>query len=242
MSSPRFTATPSGFPTPKPATFIAANSTVAKVLLEPFIRSPAVAATPTPDFYGGGTILDITAASTDSVAKDVILYAGKVLSTQGSATGSITLTAQNNLARATVSPYTWITEGWLIGDLAMIFAAPGTAQVASGIDGISGTVTAVTAADLTVNGTPWTSGTNVLTAGSRIVNISQLYRASVAAGAGNSSGTPNVLLLPGNSNDSALVNTEQKVGDDAMLIAAMASAVSALPAFVSITPRNVARY
>lgn len=242
MSSPDYAITPALFPTPKPVSFIAANGTTAKVLVETMAAAAAGALTPA--FYGGGTVLDITASSTDTVSRDVVLWLGKVLATQDPAlTGAITLSAQNTLSRATGS---WISNGWQVGDVLMVFAPPNAAQTVAGIDGIAGTLTAVTAGALTVNGTPWASGTPVLAAGSRIVNVTQLHRTAVAANSGNVAGVPNVQLLRGVTgntvNDSSIVATEQKLGADGMLIASMGTAVSALPAVVSITPRNTAAY
>ena len=237
MASPRFAATPSGFVSPKPVSFIAANGTAAKVLVEP--QAAAVAADPQPAFYGGQTVLDIVASSTDGSGKDVIVYQGNVLTTQdATATGDITVSAQNTLTRAVGS---FISNGWLVGDLLMVFAPVDAAQVVSGIDGVLGTVTDVTAPAITLNGTPLASGTNVLTAGTRVVNVSQIFRATVAANSGNASSTPNVRLL-GNANDQTIFQAEWKLGSTSMLIVGMQAAVSALPAFVSICARSAARY
>lgn len=233
MSSPRFTVTPAKFDTPKPTSFTVTNSTVAKVVIEPQVKAPGVAATPTPDFYGGGTLLDLVAASTDAAPKDIIMWLGTILSTVGAASGAVTLTAQNKLSRVAGS---WITDKWLVGDLVMTFAPVGSAQVAAGIDGIVGVVTAVVALDLTVNGTPWVAGAQVLTTGTRVVNVSQLFRATIAANAGNTAAIPNASLLA-NPMDSAVIKSELKLGEGSMLIASMQAAVAALPAYISLSPR-----
>ena len=246
MSSPRFTATPASVAvTPKPTSFTVTNTTVAKVVVEPFTASPEVQGTtviaPVAPFAGGATLLDLVVASTDASNKDIILWLGKILTTQSAApTGAITLTAQNKLSRVNNS---WITDGWLAGDLVMAFTPVGTAQVVAAIDGILGVVTTVTALDLTATGTPWAAGSNVLTGGTRIVNVSQLFRTTVTANAGNTttaSGTPSTNLL-NNSMDGATIRTELKLGADSLLIAGMQANVSALPAAISLSPR-VARY
>lgn len=236
MTTPRYAIVPASFTEPKPVSFTVTNSTIAKVLVEPLQAAAAVAEQP--PFQGGSTLLDMTASSSDAAAKDVILYLGRILTTQSvGATGNITLTAQNVLTRATAG---YLTDGWVVGDPVMLFTPFGTAQVAAGIDGILGIVTAVTNTVLTVNGTPFAAGTNVLTAGTRLVNVGQLFRTTIAANAGNASATPNVPLL-GNANDNAVIKTELKLSSTTMLIAAMQAAVAALPAVVSITPR-LARY
>lgn len=240
MTTPVSAIVPASFPTPKSASFVNANGTAAKILFEPYPEAIATGVQPT--FTGGCTLLDATVSSTDTVARSLLVWFGKILSTQGSATGSITLSAQNKLTRATTTPASWITEGWQIGDQVMIFAPYGTAQVVAGIDGVVGTVSAVTAADLTVTGTPWAAGTNVLTTGSRVINVSQLFRAAIPAGAGNSDTVPNVRLV-GADNDNAWIKTEQKMGSDSVWIVGMAAAVTnAANNVVSVMPRQVARY
>jgi len=92
MSTPDYAITPSLFNAPPPATFIAATGTAAKVVVD---QLPAVAATATsPQLYGGGTVVDLVATSTDAAAKDVQLYLGTVATTQSSTvTGSVSTTS-----------------------------------------------------------------------------------------------------------------------------------------------------
>lgn len=236
MSQPAYAITPAHFCTPKPATFIAADGTAAKVVVEPY---PSAAASGNlPPFYGGCAVLDVIAASSDGSTKDILVYFGKVLTTQDTgASGALTITSQNTLSRVSGS---FVTDGWRAGDLLMVFATPSTAQVAGGLDGVLATVTAVADLTITVNGTPWAAGTHTLTAGTRIVNVSQLLRTTVPANSGNSATVPNTTLL-GSAMDTSVVRTEFKLGPDAMLIAGMQAAVSALPAFVSVQART-ARY
>lgn len=223
---------PAGFRSPKPVAFTATNGTVAKILVD---QIPASLASATlPPYYGGGTLIDLTATSTDAAAKDVILYVARVMTTQdASATGNITTSAQNVLARANGS---WITDGWQVGDAAMIFAPTTLAQVVAGIDGIALIVTGVTATQLTFNGTPLAAGSNVLVAGTRICAVADKARVTVPANSGNSSTIPNTLLLGNSSFDSSKVTSELKFGPDNIIAAAMQAAVSALPAQVKLLP------
>jgi hypothetical protein len=137
-------------------------------------------------------------------------------------------TTTNTIARAAGS---FITDGWKAGDLAMTFAPANTAFNASQ-DGVLGTITTVAAGTLTVNGTPFAALT--LAAGTRIVRVRPHFRATVAANSGTNGSSPSVALL-GNGQDGSVLRTELKLGSSNMLIAAMQSAVSALPAYVSIS-------
>lgn len=229
---------PAGFRSPKPIAFTVTNGTVAKVLVD---QIPAANASGSlPPYYGGGTLIDLTATSTDAATKNVILYVGTVLTTQDSTgTGTITTGSQNTLTRAAGS---WIADGWEVGAMAMIFTAAGTAQVATGIDGLPLIVTGVTATLLTFNGTPLAAGANVLTSGTRILAVADKSQTPVTANAGNGT-VPNVRLLGTNASqqDNSAVTTELKFGADNMLIAAMAAAVAALPAQVKLLP-SITRY
>jgi hypothetical protein len=227
---------PAAFRSPKPIAFTVTNGTTAKILIE---QIPAANASGSlPPYYGGGTLIDLTATSTDSSNKDAILYVGTVLTTQDPTnTGNITTGSQNTLTRVNGS---WIADGFEVGALAMIFTAAGTAQVVTGIDGLPLIVTGVTATVLTFNGTPLAAGANILTAGSRILAIADKTRNTVTANAGNGT-VPNVCLLANPSQDNSKVTTELKFGADNMLIVAMASAVSALPAQVKVLP-SIGRY
>jgi len=224
--------TPAYFESIGPVSFVAGNSTLAKVLVEPKVG--AAAAGTLPAFYGGCTIIDLTASSTDAASKDVYIYLGRIFTTQETtATGAMTTTT-STIPRTNGS---FITDGWLVGDLVMTFAPVGTAPNAS-MDGVLGVVTTVAALTLTVNGTPFAALT--LAAGTRIVKVSPLFRAPVAASSGTNGTAPNV-LFQGNALDSTATPLERKLGTTDMLIGAMQAAVAALPAYVSFTGQ-VARY
>lgn len=213
------------------ATLIAADGTAAKVLLEP--QAAAVATATSPLFYGGATAIDITAASTDAAAKDVILWHGQVVTTVGGSTG-VASTTTGTITRATGS---FITDGWKPGELVMVFNAPDQARQA-GVDGVLGVVSAVTATTLTVNGTPFTAAT--ITTGARICRMSYDLRAPVAANAGTN-GTSATVNLLNNGNDGSVVRYERKLGANELLAVSVATAVSALPAYITVGAQ-VAKY
>lgn len=213
--------------------FIAADTTLGKVLLDPQAAAlPVDTAPPSPLFYGGASVYELTAFSSDSVAKDVQFYVGEVLTTVGTATGA-GATTTSTITRATGS---FITDGWRVGKQVMIIAAANAAPQA--VEGILATITGVTATTLTVNGTPFSALS--LDSGARIVSVSPLFATSVPAGAGNSSAASEKWILS-NTNGSAERVVDRKLGANQMLLAAMDAAVSALPAIVTIAGQ-AARY
>lgn len=233
MSGPVNAITPALFQGVGPVSFVAGNGTAAKVIIEPQVG--AAASGNSPAFYGGCTYIDLTAASTDAAAKDVLLYQGRVLTTQETtATGAMATAGTNTITRAAGS---FITDGWLVGDVVMVFSPVGTAPNAA-VDGIVGVLSAVAAGVLTASGAPWAN--LALASGTRIVKVGQLFRATVAANAGNTAAIPNVALL-GNGMDASAIRAERKLGSTEMLIANMQAAVSALPAYVAISGQ-MARY
>lgn len=209
---------PAGFTSVKPTSFVTSTGTTSKVVVDPADFPAALASSTLPPYYGGATLLDLTVVSSDSVARTLNFSQGHILTTQDATdTGAITLTAQNKLSRANGS---WIADGWQVGDSVLPFAPRSLSQVAAGIDGIGGLVTAVTATDLTVSGTPWAAGTNVLVAGTRLVAGVQLFATSIPAFSGTVAGTPSVSLLA-NSNDGSIIRTERKLGTSTLLYASV---------------------
>lgn len=233
MSSFANAITPALFQSVGPVSFVAGNGTTAKVVIEPQVG--AAAAGTLPAFYGGCTYIDLVASSTDAAGKDVLLYEGRIFTTQETTnTGAMSTAGTNTITRAAGS---FITDGWQVGDVAMIFAPVGTAANAA-VDGIIGVLSGVAAGVLTASGAPWAN--LALASGTRVVKVGQLFRATVAANAGNSATIPSVSLLA-NAMDASIIRTERKLGSTEMLIVAMQAAVAALPAFVSISGQ-MARY
>lgn len=232
MSNSVYGAVPSAF-IPCKASFIAADGTAAKVLLEPQAAAiPVDTNPPSPLYYGGASLIDLTAASTDAANKDFLLYTGEVLTTVGAATGAATTTA-STIVRASGS---FIADGFKPGDLVMLFVPTTAARQAT--DGILATITAAAALTLTVNGTPLSALT--LTTGVRICRMSQLFRDTVPLNSGNSSTIPAKNVL-GSANNSSSITGERKVGQNELIAVAMQAAVAALPAFVSFSGQ-AARY
>lgn len=236
MTNPAAANTPATFGV-RASSFTVTNTTIAKVLVEPQVA--AAASSPTPLFYGGASVIGLDACSTDAADKIVNLWVGEILTTQETTnTGEIDTTATTNGTITRVNG-SFITDGWKIGDLCMIFTPDNTAQAATGIDGIVCTLTAVTATTLTMSGTPIAAQSS-LTAGTRLVRVARRGQFSVPANSGNSTTIPSVSLL-GNSNDGSILRDEIKLGTTSMLIGALNASASALTAAISITA-SYARY
>ncbi len=235
MSNTPYAIVPSGFQNIS-ANFTAANTTIAKVLAENF--PAAAAASTSPTYYGGVTIIDLLAQTTESVARDVQLYQGEIKTTQAAGvTGTMTTTASTIVRGGGTGSN--ITDGWTIGDNVMAFAptANGLATGANaGVDGILATVTGVTASTLTVNGTPFSAIT--LAAGTRVCKMCPVLRQTVAAGAGTASGVKDQQLI-GVSN--SLLSYEIKLGANEILAAQCLATLSALPVYLNLRGQ-IARY
>lgn len=229
MSNSVYGAVPAAFLSAA-LTLIAADSTNARVLLDP--QAAAAASATTPLYYGGATVFDITATSTDSASKDLILWRGEVLTTVGGATGVATTTT-STIVRASGD---FIADGWKPGALVMLFNNSANAMQAT--DGVLATITGVTATTLTVNGTPLSALT--LNTGVRICRMAYISRQTVAANAGTNGTSASVQLL-GTGNDGSKVTTERKLGANELLAVSAQSAVSALPLYINIAAQ-AARY
>ena len=228
MTTLAYAATPASFKPMPAATFINATGTTAKIVVD---QLPYVAATAsTPLYYGGGTVIDMTASSTDTTARDVIVWEGEVTTTVGTATGAVTTTT-STIPRAAGS---FITDGWLVGDLVMAFAPTGTAPN-SGVDGILGIVTGVTALGLSLNGTPIAA--LALATGTRLCRMKQSFRASVPINAGNSSTAASVKLLGNSVYDSTAVQTENKLGPNSIIAASLPVAVTSGAFYVTVNAK-----
>lgn len=222
----------------KTTCFTVDNTTTAKVLVE---ATPAAAAAGNlPAYYGGASVIDLFASSTDAAAADINLYFGEVLTTQdGTNTGAMAATATTNgtITRASGS---FIADGWKIGDTVMMFA-PDSATPNASCDGISGVLTGVAALTLTISGTTWSAVASLASA-TRIVRVAKWMKANIPANAGNDSTTPkkNVGLI-NHGNDASALKTEKKLGSNVLLLGAMAANLSAKPATVAVTA-TFARY
>jgi hypothetical protein len=233
MSNPQYAVLPAGFARSVPVGFIAADTTLAKILVEP--QAGAAASGNSPLYYGGASVIDGTISSTDSADKEVLLYAGAVTTTQETTATGVMATTASTITRVNGS---FITDGWRVGDSVMLFAPANLARTA-GVDGVLGVVTTVVAGTLTVNGTPFTASTP-LAAGMRVCRMHAQARIAVPLGSGTTTGIASVQLV-GNAVDGSTVRTEIKLGATDLLAVAMAATTSALPATANVDA-TIARY
>lgn len=227
MSSPDHAIVPSAFRGGLPCSFIASDGTKAKLVAD--VTASQAGSGTQPRLIGGSSVIDLTVTSTDAAAKEVIAWYGTVYTTAGGATGTLSTTI-SSIVRASGS---FISDGWVPGDLAMMFAPTvrGSAIAAGANDGILGIVTAVSATALSVNGSPFSATTVAAT--TRICRMAHGFRAAIPALSGSSAAVPNVTLL-NNGNDASLLKYEKKLGADDVVALSMGSAVSALPAYISV--------
>lgn len=231
MSSPQFAAVPAAF-IRKNATLIAANGTAAKPVVD--VLAAAAQSATTPLYYGGGTLIEMSAVNAAASAVSLQLWNAEVLTTVGGATGASTTTA-STVTRAAGS---FITDGFRVGQIVMIFA-PSTEAPNAAVDGIPGVITTVAALQLTVNSTPFAALS--LVTGSRICSAAPKHVSLVAASAGTSATVRSADLLHVASGDGYLERAEWKLGINNILAVAATVAVPALPAYVAIEAA-VARY
>lgn len=223
MSSPEYAVTPIGFQAlPLNAAFTNGNGTILRAVVDgsQFSQNLAPAAN-APVAYGGGTLIDLNASSTDGTARDVLLYDGRTLTTQSAgATGTLSTTA-STIVRATGS---FITDGWRVGHGVVLLTPDGLAEDAQA--GIFGIVTGVSATTLTLNGTPLTVNAG-LAAGTRVVRARPLGRVTVAIQQGTGSTNPLPLDVITTLSNGLTVKTERKFGVNDLLLAGMQAAVTA---------------
>lgn len=213
-------------------TFIAANGTNAKILVDvlPSGGGGNQGFPASTTATGGGRIMDMTVSSTDT-SKDVIPYVFFQTTLYANMTAATTTATTN--ATITRTANSFITDGYKVGDLIMVFGS-----VAN--DGILATVTTVAALTLTLNGVPtgWTANTEG--AGFRVCRVHPLDRINIPANSGTAATTSNVSLL-NNSYDASNDRSGFWLGANSGLAIAMQAAVAALPAYVSVEAR-IARY
>ena len=237
MSNPQFGALPSDFDHPYcNASFIAADGTKAKVVVFPqAAKAVNQDGGNSPLRYGGCAIVDLTATSSDGTARDFRMWIGTALTTQETtATGTISTTA-STIVRANGN---WISDGFRPGMRVGCFAPTGVAENA-GVDGIFGTITAVTATTLTVDGAPY-AVLAALGAGTYICAMNPSFVFAVAINAGNTNAVKNTTVL-GNGNDAGLVTDRLTLGPKSLVAVQPLVAVSALPAVISFDA-EIARY
>ena len=202
---------------------------------------------------GGQRVIGGSITSTEaSTARDVLVYRGTTLTTQGTATGTLAVATTSTITRTAGD---FRLDGWTVGDSLMVFGAGpttwcghgapdysnnGSAIAALASAGVLGVLTGVAALTLTVNGTPLTAES---LAGCRIIRVGQGHRSTVAAGAGNAAATPAVLLI-GGANDvdiNALSAADRglSLGERDVLIVAAAATISALPAQLNFNATSV---
>lgn len=201
---------------------------------------------------GGQRVIGGGITSTDGTARDVLLYRGKVLTTQSTpATGALAVATTSTITRAAGD---FRADNWGIGDAVMVFGTPPSATtfgVAGMPDysstpavlasvGILAIVTGVAALTLTVSGTPLLAESLV---GCRLIRVAQAFRQTVALQAGNAAATSAALLI-GGSNDldiNNLLAADRGISlgaEDVLLVAAQA-AISALPAQLNFSALSV---
>ena len=224
MSTPQFASVPGGFADIKIVSFIAASLTNAKVLAD---VSPASG-----NYLGGQRAYDIVATSTDSVDNALTVWEG-VQATQQANMGTAAVTANTN-ATATRTTGSFITDGWNVGEVAMLFGALTAAN-----NGVPLIVTAVAAGTLTFSGVPsgFTAETETSSA-FRLVRVARRAPIKVPANSGNATGTspsiPNVQIV-GQGLDQTRDPLGIEIGANSLLIVAPYQAVSALPAVLQVS-------
>lgn len=219
MSSPDYAITPVAFQALDPVGFGNGTGTLLRVLVDG-ANYPANSAA-TPPLYGGATLIDLNATSTDASARDLLLYEGRTATTQGAGTTGALSTTLNTIVRAIGS---WITDGWRVGQGVVLLTPVGLAEDAQ--TGIFAVITGVTATTLTL-------ATNALTvnaglaAGTRVVRARPLGRTAVAIQQGTASGTPAPVDVLTALATGLTVKTERKLGVNDMLLGGLAVAATA---------------
>lgn len=214
------------------AGFTVTNGTKAKLLVPPQLARvgtaiagetalPGEAAVRQRVFTGGVRIFDGTISSSDAASKDMRVWTGKLL-TSGADMGATSITTQNKLGRTAGS---FLTDGWQVGEAAMLFGDTTDAN-----NGTPLVVTAVTASELTFNGTLLTNGAPPATL--QVYRIALRKVVQIPANSGNTNALRNVSLL---AFDNTIDVTGLTLGKRDALIVGMASAVAALPAQVCVT-------
>lgn len=215
MSNSMFANVPAAF-TRAGTMLVSTDSTKLKVVVDTYAAAAAVDTT-TPVYYGGCTLTDITAAGT-VFSREIQLWIATARTTvSGGATGAVTFAA-STITRASGS---FLTDGFKIGSQVTVFAGSDAAAAVN--EGVIGTITAVTALQITVSGTPFTAGAEAN--GARICSVRPKYTGSVIQNAGLSAAVPNTDLLHACEGDSFANRDELKLGANQLLAAKVTTAV-----------------
>lgn len=222
MANPAFTVTPSGYQNLNCAgAFGSTSGTAIRALVDGTLLAPTSASSTTPALYGGAALIDLHASSTDTVARDLLLYEGKVMTTQGAgATGTLSSTA-NSIVRAAGN---WITEGWKPGHGVILVGPDSLLEDAQA--GVFAVITGVSALTLTLAGTPLTVNAG-LASGTRVVRARPIGRVSLKAQQGMTTADPTPLDVISTLANGRTMRQEWKVGFNDMLLAGPTTAVTA---------------
>lgn len=169
---------------------------------------------------GGQRVFDGSFSSTDSVARSVLIWIGTTLTRQANM-GVASVTTNNTINRTSGS---FITDGWKLGDSAMIFDAPTAAN-----NGNLSVVTAVTSLTLVFNGAGLTNETLTTV---RVMRVALRTRRGVPLNSGNADSAPAVLLLGGSQDPSSFPapDTGISLDENSVIAFSAVAALSALPA------------
>lgn len=218
----------------KSVSFVAGNSTYGKVLCD-----VAAADTTNPPTFprgvrqGGQRIFDLIATTTDTSANGVVVWEG-VQTTLYANMGVAATTATTN-ATITRTTGSFITDGWVVGDLAMQVGA-----TTAGNNCNVGVITTVAALTLTMSGVPTGWAAETQGAGFRLIKVHPRSTVLVPAYSGRVNGGvyyPNVQLVNG-AYDKSIDTLGIELGPDGVLIVAMNAAVGTLPAYTSIAAKT----
>lgn len=220
--------------------FIAANGAQAKILVD--VNAPQVVAAIAGEvalpyetatrqriLQGGTRVIDGLASSSDSVARDLLIYTAQQASLYANMGVVNTTATANSTVTRTVGSF--IVDGFQVGDQVMAFGAVSNAN-----NGTVAVVTGVAALTLTLNGVAAISVAEVQGAGFRLLRLAGAVRKPLAIAAGTNGTTGAVALIGGNL-DPRTDNAPYGImlGANGILVAAMQAAVSALPAVVSVS-------
>ena len=173
-----------------------ASSTAAKILVDCPIAggNGANGALTNANLLGGGRIVGIDAYSTDTSVRYIQPWIGHVITTIGAATGTTTVATTTTIVRTSGS---WITDGWQVGDIIMVFSPIWTngtqnAEAPQTNNGVLSVVSIVTALTLTVS---IALTTETLNTGCRVCRMSAKFIVATTAYTSATTATVNTSLL-----------------------------------------------